>query len=1059
MKKNPSLSFVFLLAVFLMAGCENKNSNPLPPELENPHVFDENKTPPHATLFPYDNVKEAIANNPSASPWYILLNGTWKFNWTGSPKDRPMDFYKPEIDVSGWKDIPVPSDWQLEGYGVPIYVNIAYEWTRHPNPPHVPHDYNPVGSYRRDFVIPDNWNGREIFIHFGAVKSAMFIWVNGKKVGYSQGGKTPAEWDITKYVKPGKNILAVQVFRWSDGSFLECQDFWRISGIERDVYLFATPKVHIRDFFAQTPLIHHYKDGLLKVKTEIRNYAIRKKNDIKELTLSVIDGKGKNIAVLQKPLDLHGKGKQFVTFEKVIPSPAAWSAETPNLYHLVLTLKDEQGNTTEATGCEIGFRTAEIRNGQFLVNGKPVLIKGVDRHEHDQYKGHVVSEKLMLEDIRLMKRNNINAVRTSHYPNDPKWYQLCDRYGIYLIDEANIESHGMGYRPDRTLGNRPQWIDAHLDRTKRMVERDKNHPSVITWSLGNEAGNGVCFYATYDWIKQRDTTRPVQYERAQLDYNTDIYCPMYPRIGRLQKYAETHHDRPLIMCEYAHAMGNSTGNFKDYWDVIRHYDNLQGGFIWDWVDQGLVKKTKDGQKYWAYGGDFGPKDVPSDRNFCINGLVNPDRTPHPGLTEVKKVYQDILISSSAPEKGKIKLYNENFFRNASYLKMSWEITEDGKVIARGERKDLDIDPGKYKDYTLSVPSLIPQPGATYFLNIYLVTKDKEPLIPAGFELAKEQFPLNLRAPAPGTSPSSMAPLKTRETDKSFVIEGKNFRAVISKQNGMLVQLTCHGQDRLMEGPVPAFWRAPTDNDFGARLDKKLGIWRHAGDDRKLRNISMKKTNDNDVAIHASFALPDVYSSYEMDYTIYGDGTIRVSNHFIPGDSILPDLPRTGTDLRMPGNFNNVTWLGRGPQENYCDRKSGAFVGLYQSTVNDLFFSYISPQETGTRTDTRWIAIRDKDGNGLLFVGMPLLSWSALYYTEEDLTQPYRGSMHPYQLHKENFVNVHLDQKQMGVGGDNSWGAMPHPQYRIPAREYSYSYLIKPLNKNTDPVTEGRKLYQ
>ncbi len=1060
MKKTLWPALVFLPLLFLAGGCTTCDNNPLPPELENPHVFNINKTPPHATLFPYDKPEKVLLNDPAASPWYILLNGTWKFHWTGSPKDRPMDFYKPDVDVSGWDDIPIPSNWELQGYGVPIYVNQPYEWTRHPDPPHVPHDHNPVGSYRRDFEIPATWDGREIFIHFGAVKSAMFIWVNGKRVGYSQGSKTPAEWDITRYVQPGKNTLAVQVYRWSDGSYLECQDFWRISGIERDVYLFSTPKVQIRDFFVQAPLVNNYRDGDLTVEVELRNHASRDRKFTGPALLELLltDSHGNTVVSLQQPVHIAGKGKQFITFHKVVSAPAQWSAEMPNLYHLVLTLKDDRGKVTEATGCDVGFRTVEIKNGQLLVNGKPVLIKGVDRHEHDQYKGHVVSEELMQEDIRLMKRNNINAVRTSHYPNDPAWYRLCDRYGIYVIDEANIESHGMGYRPDRTLGNRPEWIDAHLDRTKRMVERDKNHPSVITWSLGNEAGNGVCFYATYDWIKNRDHSRPVQYERAQLDYNTDIYCPMYARIGHLQKYAETHHDRPLIMCEYAHAMGNSTGNFKDYWDVIRRYGNLQGGFIWDWVDQGFVKKTSDGEEYWAYGGDYGPKDVPSDKNFCINGLVNPDRTPHPGLAEVKKVYQNILISSPSPEKGKISLYNENFFRNTSYLKLKWEVTEDGKTIAEGYLKNPDIAPGGTKNINLPLPALSPRPGAEYFLNIYLQTKEKEPLLPAGYTLAKEQFELDLHTPAPQAGLTAMAPVKTEETEKAWVITGDHFKALINKQTGIVDELAYNGVNMLEGGPVPAFWRAPTDNDFGARLDKKLGVWRHAGENRKLKEINMKQDNDRQVTVHAVFDLPDVYSTYEIYYTVYGDGTVRVSNHLIPGDSLIPELPRYGMDLRMPGTFYAVSWFGRGPQENYCDRKTGAFAGLYQSTVDDLFFPYISPQETGTRTDTRWVALRDKEGNGLLFIGLPLVSWSALYYTEEDLTQPFRGSMHPYQLHKENFVNVHIDLKQMGVGGDNSWGARPHPQYMIPFGEYSHSYLIRPLGKDSDPGSESRIIY-
>ncbi len=1060
--KNKILTAFFILPLLMLAaGCSSTCDSTFPPELENPHVFDINKTPPHATLYPYATTEDALLNDPARSPWYLLLNGTWKFMWVQSPKDRPMDFQDPSVDVSGWDDIPVPSNWELQGYGIPIYVNQPYEWTRHPDPPHVPHDYNPVGSYRRDFEIPDTWDGREIFIHFGAVKSAMFIWVNGKKVGYSQGSKTPAEWDITKYVKPGKNTLAVQVFRWSDGSYLECQDFWRISGIERDVYLFATPKVHIRDFFVHAPLINNYKDGQLQVEVELRNYASHDRKAVPPALLEVVltDERGNQVAGLEQPVSIKGKGKQFFTFTKVLPNVKPWSAEVPNLYRMALVLKDRDGKVTEATGCRVGFRTTEVKDGLLLVNGKPVLFKGVDRHEHDQYKGHVVSEELMTEDIRLMKANNINAVRTSHYPNDPKWYELCDRYGIYVIDEANIESHGMGYRPDRTLGNRPEWIDAHLDRTRRMVERDKNHPSVITWSLGNEAGNGVCFYATYEWIKNRDKSRPVQYERALLDYNTDVYCPMYPGIRYIEKYAQTHHDRPLIMCEYAHAMGNSTGNFKDYWDVIRHYDNLQGGYIWDWVDQGFVKETDDGRKYWAYGGDYGPKDVPSDHNFCINGLVNPDRTPHPGLAEVKKVYQNLHVTAPDAARGKISVYNENFFRNANYLALQWEVTQDGRKIAGGRVDDVNIAPGQTRSYTLPVPVITPAPGAEYFLNVSFVTKNAEPLLPGGTLLAADQFPLTISAPAPAADPAAMPALKVSEENGSYLIRGKDFSLAVSQKNGVITRLQSGGKELLVSGPVPAFWRAPTDNDFGARLNKKLAVWRHAGDHRQLQEIHMTPVDDKRVVIRATYRLPDVYSTYKLDYTIFGDGTVLVTNRFLPGDSVLPELPRYGMDLRMPEGYSQVKWFGRGPQENYCDRNSGAFVGVYESSVDDLFFSYISPQETGTRTDARWIAITDDAGEGLLFVGEPLLSWSALYYTEEDLTQPYRGSMHPTDLHREDFVNVHLDLKQMGVGGDNSWGARPHPQYMIPPREYGYSYLIKPLHAGMDPDKESRVRYQ
>jgi len=681
-------------------------------EWENPLIVGINREPAHTFYIPYATLRSALENVWENSPYFKSLNGVWKFHWVEKPSNRPKDFYKENYDISNWNEIPVPSDWQMQGYGIPIYTNSKYPFLSpsiSPNPPHIPHNYNPVGSYKRYFTIPDKWWGRQIFLHFGAVRSAFYVWINGKFVGYSQGSKTPAEFNVTKFLRKGKNSIAVEVYRWSDGSYLEDQDFWRLSGIERDVFLYSTPNVHIRDFFAIPDLDENYINGIFKLEVKLKNYL------------------------------------------------------------------------------------AEEKNGQLLLNGVPIYIKGVNRHEHDPVKGHVISVESMIKDIKLMKRFNINAVRTSHYPNDPRWYELCDKYGIYVVDEANIESHGMGYRPDRTLGNNPLWKKAHLDRTIRMVERDKNHPSIIIWSLGNEAGDGVNFEATYNWIKKRDPSRPIMYERAELGPHTDIYDPMYARIEHLVKYANKPRKRPLIMCEYAHAMGNSVGNLKDYWDVIYRYPQLQGGFIWDWVDQGLLKII-DGKKCWAYGGDYGPKGFPSDRNFCINGLVFPDRKPHPSLWEVKKVYQYILVEAVDLKKGKIRIRNMYDFTNLKQFEIVWKLTADGRNIAQGKIKEIDLPPHQSKIIKLKLPKINPQPGVEYFLNISFKTKTAIELIPKGYEVAWEQFKLPYYKAPEKINLSKFSDLRLIFTQKRAIINGKNFTYTFDRKTGVLESLKYKGKE-------------------------------------------------------------------------------------------------------------------------------------------------------------------------------------------------------------------------------------------------------------------------
>ncbi len=1051
-------TILFTLIFIIVASGICKSQAAFPPELENPKMFDQNKTRPHVTLLPFNSVKEALKNDREGNPNYRSLNGIWKFQWVRNPADRPVDFYRPDFDVTFWDDIPVPSNWEMEGYGVPIYVNTRYAWTAKPDPPHVPHDYNPVGSFRRKFSVPGSWSGREVFIHFGAVKSAMFIWINGKKVGFSEGSKTPAEWDITAYVHPGDdNVLAVQVYRWSDGSYLECQDFWRISGIERDVYLFATPKIHIRDYFAKPDLDAQYKNGILEVDVALANYfPDLKAGDFGMEMLLFEDGSNKPFVMEKQDVSAEGKKDMAVQFRKDIPDPEKWTAETPHLYTLVLQLTDKGGNTVEAVSHKIGFRKVEIRNAQLLVNGRPIYMKGVDRHEHDQYTGHVISRASMLEDIRLFKENNINTVRTSHYPNDPYWYQLCDRYGIYVIDEANIESHGMGYGK-RSLAKDPEWEAAHIDRIRRMIERDKNHPSVVLWSMGNEAGDGVNFTAAYKWIHARDASRPVHYERAQFGPNTDVYCPMYSHPKQIEKYALGHPEKPMIMCEYAHSMGNSTGNFQDYWDVIEKYDVLQGGSIWDWVDQGLVKKTPEGELRWAYGGDFGPKDVPSDANFCLNGLVNPDRTPHPALKEVKKVYQNIAFTAEDVASGKIGVTNKFIFRKTGGISVEWTIYEDGKPVDQGKVPGINLAPGVRTVIDLPVKKQYSGSGGSCFINVRAVLDRAEPLLPQGFVIATEQFELPLQH-TDQTASAISGTVKISKGGDEITISGEGFEVAFDKNTGVLKKYEYEGMDLIRTGMVPNFWRAPLDNDFGFGMPMKLGVWSRAAEHRQLKDINVKRDGKGKAVVTVAYGLPDINGGYVVTYTVFGNADIIVKSAFTPGKKNLPVIPRMGMRLTLPGKLDQVKWFGRGPQENYRDRKTAAFVGLYEKTVDQLYYPYISPQENGNRTDTRWIAFTDKQGRGLLVTGMPMLSWSALFFTQEDLTQQKRGTLHSWQLKPEDFISVDLDYVQMGVGGDNSWGAWPHVEYRIPPRAYTYRYRLSPLTGGEDLMKKSRQVY-
>ena len=1033
------------------------------PEWENPKIFSVNAELPHVTFLPYADETSALKNDKKASPFYQTLNGTWKLKWVTKPADVPPNFYAGGYDTSGWSDIPVPANLEFQGYGVPIYVNQSYEWVKppaQPDPPHVPHDYNPVGCYRRTFNLPAGWKDKEVFVHFGAVKSAFYIWINGRYVGYSEDSKTPAEWDITPYLQSGPNSIALQVIRWSDGSYLECQDFFRLSGIEREVYLWAAPKVRIRDFWADAGLDENYEDGKLKVTVDLKNKVPGLQAGVHSVEMKLLDGGGTAIASETKSLDMNRQEAGSLVFERTVPSPKKWTAETPDLYPLVLTLKDKSGRVLQALGCKVGFRKVEITDGQLLLNGEQILLKGVNRHEHDPYTAHVISEESMLKDIRLMKQFNLNAVRTCHYPDDPRWYELCDEYGIYLIDEANIESHGMGYG-EKSLAKNPDWGPAHLDRTRRMVERDKNHPSVIIWSLGNEAGDGINFEATSAWIHQRDKTRPVHYERAERRPHTDIVCPMYARIEDLEAYAVRKQTRPLILCEYAHAMGNSVGNLQDYWDVIEKYPQLQGAFVWDWVDQGFAKKNEKGESFWAYGGDYGPPGTPSDRNFCCNGLVGPDRTPHPGLWEIKKVYQYIKFKQAGARDGvrAIEIANRYDFINLNRFAIQWEYLEDGVTpIAKGTIPNPDIAPDAAKVFNLDIPVLERKSGVEYFLNVAAVTASDQPLIPRGHVVAAEQFRDQVRKPLAPKAVGASSALKTSQTDSAAVIEGQDFSVTFDKKTGLLISFKSGATEVLKRALEPNFWRAPTDNDFGNRMPTRLAAWRKAADNRTLDNFSVQQVGPTVCVAAADFSLKDVQAKYQVKYRVFGTGDVVIEVKFSPAGRNIPELPRLGMKTALPAEFKNIQWYGRGPHENYVDRKTSAFVGLYKSSVDEMIVPYVSIQEYGNRTDIRWVALSNKDGIGLLAVGLPQFDFSALPYTAEDLTQNSRGDKHPADIAKRDFVALNLDYAQMGVGGDDSWGAQPHPQYRLGAREYVYKFRLRAFTKNDDPMALSKIEY-
>ena len=1003
-------------------------------EWKNPEINAVNRAPMHTNYFSSEEAAKADKENSSN---FMTLNGIWKFNWVKNADARPTDFYRTDYNDKGWGQMKVPGVWEMNGYGDPIYVNVGYAWRSQykNNPPYVPIENNHVGSYRKEIIIPAEWSGKEIFAHFGSVTSNMYLWVNGKYVGYSEDSKLEAEFNLTKYLKPGKNLIAFQVFRWCDGTYLEDQDFFRYSGVGRNCYLYSRNKKYIQDIRVTPDLDSNYTNGTLNVALNL--------NGSGTVELNLTDPAGKSVATAQ----VNGNGQKSVVMD--VSNPEKWTAETPNLYTLTATLKNGS-NTLEVIPVKVGFRKIELKGGQILVNGQPVLFKGADRHEMDPDGGYVVSRERMLQDILRMKQLNINAVRTCHYPDDNLWYDLCDQYGIYVVAEANIESHGMGYGKE-TLAKNPSYKKAHMERNQRNVQRGYNHPSIIFWSLGNEAGYGPNFEQCYTWIKNEDKTRAVQYEQAGTNEFTDIFCPMYYDYDACKKYSEGNIDKPLIQCEYAHAMGNSQGGFKEYWDLIRKYPKYQGGFIWDFVDQSNHWKNKDGIDIYGYGGDFNKYDA-SDNNFNDNGLISPDRRPNPHAHEVGYFYQSIWTTPGDLSKGEIKVYNENFFRDLSAYYMEWQLLANGEVMQTGVVQDLNVAPQQTATLKLNLNTEKICPCKELLLNVTYKLKAAETLMPAGSTVAYDQLtirPYTAKALELKNQKASnldiVVPVIKDNDHNYLIVEGENFIIEFNKHNGYLSRYEADGMQLLNPGAqlTPNFWRAPTDNDYGAGLQHRYAVWKNPG----LKLTSLKQSIENEQAIvQAEYEMKAVKGKLFLTYVINNEGAVKVTQKMEAGkEEKVSDMFRFGMQMQMPENFNEVEYYGRGPVENYADRNHSTLIGKYRQTVAEQFYPYIRPQETGTKTDLRWWRVLNISGNGLQFVGDAPFSASALNYSIESLDDGVqKDQRHSPEVAKAPFTNLCIDKVQMGLGCVNSWGTLPLEKYRVPYQDYEFSFILTPV---------------
>ena len=1092
-----------------MAYADGSSPQPVKPYWQDIQVVAVNKEKPRSSFMSYADRETALTSRFEKSPYYSLLNGTWKFFFVDSYKDLPQNITDPSVNTSSWDDITVPGNWEVQGHGVAIYTNHGYEFKpRNPQPPLLP-EANPVGVYRRDIEIPASWDNRDIYLHIGGAKSGLYVYLNGKEVGYSEDSKNPAEFLINKYLQPGKNVLTLKIFRWSTGSYLECQDFWRMSGIERDVFLWSQPKASIQDFRVVSTLDDTYTNGIFKLAVDLKNHTQETKN--LNVGYELLDAKGNLVTSEANDIWVSPASPQTASFEYDLKNVAPWSAEHPNLYKLLMTIKEE-GKVIEVVPFNVGFRRFEMKqidqvaeDGKpytvLLFNGQPVKFKGVNIHEHNPETGHYVTEELMRKDFELMKQNNINAVRLCHYPQDRKFYELCDEYGLYVYDEANIESHGMYYslKKGGTLGNNPEWLIPHMDRTMNMYERNKNYPSVTFWSLGNEAGNGYNFYQTYLYLKDKEINsmnRPVNYERALWEWNTDMYVPQYPSAEWLEEIGRKGSDRPVAPSEYSHAMGNSSGNLWDQWKAIYKYPNLQGGFIWDWVDQGILEKDKNGREYYTYGGDYGVN-APSDGNFLCNGIVNPDRTPHPAMAEVKYAHQNIGFEAIDLANGLFRVTNRFYFTNLKKYMVHYSVTANNKVVRSG-KVSLDIEPQASKEFTVPVGNLKPQAGTEYFVNFNVTTVEKEPLIPIGHEIACDQFRLPIENPKK-TFKTSGPKLTVSTNGDNLSASSSKVNFVFNRKTGIVTSYKVDGTEYFSEGfgIQPNFWRAPTDNDYGNGMPKRLQVWKESSKNFNVTDATVTMDGNNAV-VNVNYLLP-AGNLYIVNYTIYPSGAVNVAARFTSTDmdaaqtevsestrtaTFTPgrdaarkeasklNVPRIGVRFRLPASMNQVEYFGRGPAENYLDRNAGSMVGLYKSTAEELYFPYVRPQENGHHTDTRWVSL-STGKKGLLIQADNTIGFNALRNSIEDFDDEeatglprqwsnftpeqvanhdeaaaknvLRRQHHINNITPRDFVEVCVDLKQQGVAGYDSWGSRPEPAYTLPAnREYNWGFTLIPL---------------
>ena len=1004
---------------------------------QNVNINQQNREPRRANFFAFENLEKAQSFDKKKSANYLSMEGMWKFNFVKDHNKRPANFFALKYDDSQWKDFPVPGLFELNGYGDATYKNIGYAWATQfdPNPPYISELNNYTGSYRRTFELPKDWKGKDVYFHVGSATSNLTLWVNGKYVGYSEDSKVAAEFNISKYLKPGKNLIAMQVMRWCDGSYFEDQDFWRFTGIAREVYLYARPKLHAADIRLNAALENNYQDGVL-------NYKVSLKGGKTDVAITLCDKDGKQIA--------QATGAQGVI---KVPKVNAWTAETPYLYKAYITLKNKQG-AAEVIPQKVGFRNVEIKNAQLLVNGQPVLVKGADRHEMDPDGGYVVSLERMIQDIKIMKQLNINAVRTSHYPCDPRWYDLCDEYGIYITAEANLESHGMGYE-EKSLAKFPEYIVPHIERNEGNVKPLINHPSVIVWSLGNESGYGVNFEKAYDWVKACDTTRPAQYERGGYDSKTDIHCPMYIGYEESESYCKSNGTKPYIQCEYAHAMGNSEGGFKEYWDLIRKYPKYQGGYIWDFVDQGLRDKSPvTGKEIFTYGGDYGRYPA-SDYNFNCNGIIAPNRRLNPHAYEIQYVLQNVWIKDFDAENGSFNVYNENFFKNIDDLSLTATLFANGvklTTVAIPDTKGIAPQATKLVK-SEALKSAIEKAEAEHAteeitINFAFASDGSQPLVDKGQVMARQQIVLNGyefdKVDAPANTGSK---IEVEETNSYVKVSAERMSVTIGKKTGMIDYLDVDGEPMLKfrESMTPEFWRAPTDNDYGASLQKKMRVWKNP--QMNLKSFDKSESKDS-VVLTANFEMPEVKAELMLRYRINTAGEVTVTEKMTTDkEAKVADLFRYGMQLQMPASFSKLEYYGRGPEENYIDRHSSAFIGKYEANVKDEYYPYVRPQESGNHTDIRYFSIfNPATGKGITFEGYAPMECSAIPYLVEDLDagieKEHAWGQHSGDLVEKGLVQLHIQQRQFGLGCIDSWGSSPMEKYRMHYQDRCFSFVIK-----------------